>query len=109
MKPSTTRIGLLAMVIGIVFLLTASAALAMNEELVGAVVKTDQGCALSTDSGEYLILGKDLTGLDGKTVTVIGNVEDGVKSKTIRVNSVKVLTNKDIIDPSARKVRSKTE
>jgi hypothetical protein len=109
MKYSTTRIGLLAMVIGIVFLLTASAALAMNEELVGAVVKTDQGCVLSTDSGEYLILGKDLTGLESKTVAVTGNVEDGVKSKTIRVNSVKVLNNKDIIDPSARKVGSKTE
>ncbi len=109
MKSSTTRIGRLAMVIGIVFLLTTSAAMAMNEELVGAVVKTDQGCALSTDSGEYLILGKDLTGVEGKTVTVTGNVEDGVKSKTIRVNSVKVMTNKDIIDPSAQKAESKTE
>ncbi|MGW8187403.1 MAG: hypothetical protein ACWGNK_09045 [Desulfobacterales bacterium] len=109
MKFPTTRIGLPAMIIGIVFLLTASAALAMNEELVGAVVKTDQGCVLSTDNGEYLILGKDLTGLEGKTVAVTGNVEDGVKSMTIRVNSVKVLTRKDIIDPSARKAGSKTE
>jgi hypothetical protein len=90
-------------------LLTASAALAMNEELVGALVKTDQGCVLSTENGEYLILGKDLTGLEGKTVAVTGNVEDGAKSKTIRVNSVKVLNNKDIIDPSARKAGSKTE
>lgn len=109
MKSSTIRIGLLIMVIGIVFLLTASAALAMNEELVGAVVKTDQGCALSTDSGEYLIMGKDLTGLEGKTVAVTGNVEDGAKSKTIRVTSVKVLNKKDIIDPSAPKTGSKTE
>jgi len=109
MKSSTTRIGLLTTVIAIVFLLTASAAMAMNEELVGAVIKTDQGCALSTDSGEYLILGKDLTSLEGKTVTITGNVEEGVKSKTIRVNSVKVMTNKDIIDPSARKAGSKTE
>ncbi len=109
MKSTTTRIGLLATVIGIVFLLTASAALAMNQELVGAVVKTDQGCALSTDSGEYLILGKDLTALDGKTVAITGNVEDGVKTKTIRVNSVKVLNKKDIIDPSAQKTGSKTE
>jgi hypothetical protein len=109
MKYPTTRIGLLALVVGVVFLLTASAALAMNEELVGALVKTDQGCALSTDSGEYLILGKDLTGLEGKTVAVTGNVEDGVKSKTIRVNSVKVINNKDIVDPSARKAGSKAE
>jgi hypothetical protein len=109
MKYPATRFGLLAMVIGIVFLLTASAALAMNEELVGALVKTDQGCVLSTENGEYLILGKDLTGLEGKTVAVTGNVEDGAKSKTIRVNSVKVLNNKDIIDPSARKAGSKTE
>jgi hypothetical protein len=42
-------------------------------------------------------------------MAVTGNVEDGVKSKTIRVNSVNVLNNKDIIDPSARKAGSKTE
>ena len=109
MKHITTRIGLPALVIGIVFLLTASAALAMDEELIGAVVRTDQGSALSTDSGEYLILGKDLTGLEGKTVAVKGKVELGVDSKTIRVNSVKVLNSKDIIDPTTPKTGSKTE
>ncbi|MFZ0243514.1 MAG: hypothetical protein WAL90_17885 [Desulfobacterales bacterium] len=109
MKHYPTPIRLSALIIGIVFLLTASAALAMSEELVGAVVKTDQGCALSTAGGEYLILGKDLTGLIGKTVAVTGNVEMGTMSKTIRVHSVKVLKNKDIIDPSAPKAGSKTQ
>ncbi len=109
MKRYATRIRLSALFIGIVFLLTTSAALAMDEELVGAVVKTDQGCALSTDAGEYLILGKDLTGLIGKTVAVKGNVEVGAMSKTIRVSSVKVVADKDIIDPAAQKTKTKTE
>ncbi len=104
----TSRIGLLALIGGIVFLLTTTAALAVNEELVGAVVKTDQGYALSTDSGEYLVLGKGLDGLEGKTVAVTGNVENGSESSTIRVQSFKVLANKDIVDPATRTKGSKT-
>ena len=107
MKLYTSRIGLLALIGGIVFLLTTTAALAMNEELIGAVVKTDQGYALSTDSGEYLILGNRLDGLEGNTVAVTGNVENGSESSTIRVNSFKVVANKDIIDPAIRTAGSK--
>ncbi len=78
---------------------TVTPALAMNESLVGAVVKTDQGAALSTDGGEYLFLGKDLTKMIGKTVAVTGNVEEGVLTQTIRVKTVKVIADKDLIDP----------
>jgi hypothetical protein len=38
--------------------------------------------------------------MSGETVAVSGDVEDGVMSKTIRADSVKVLVKKDIIDPS---------
>jgi len=107
MKYYTPQIGLLALIGAIVFLLTTTSALAMKEKLIGAVVKTDQGCALSTDSGEYLPLGKDLTGLEGKTVAVTGNVEHGSEASTIRVNSVKVLYNRDIIDPPNQTTGSK--
>ncbi len=108
MKFYTSRIGLLALVGGIVFLLTTTAALAMNEELIGAVVKTDQGNALSTDSGEYLILGNRLAGLQGNTVAVTGNVENGSESSTIRVDSFKVVANKDTVDPAAPSAGLKT-
>ena len=83
----------------ILFAATSTSALAMNEELVGAVVKTDQGVALSTDAGEYLITGKDLGQYAGETVAVTGEVEDGVLTKTIHVTSVRLLNPKDIIDP----------
>ena len=89
----------LALAVGIILAATVSSALAMNEDIVGAVVKTDQGAALSTDSGEYLTLGNDLSGMIGKTVAVIGNVQDGVLSKTIQPKSVMVLKNRDLIDP----------
>ena len=71
-------------------------------DIVGAVVKTDQGVALSTSAGEYLILGKNLEQFIGKTVSVKGEVENGVLSNTIRVTSVRMLTPKDIIDPSPK-------
>jgi hypothetical protein len=100
MKANPIIIGVMLLTIATLFFATAIPALAMNEELIGAVVKTDQGVALSTDSGEYLLLGQDLGKMAGKTVAVTGNVEDGVLSKTIRIASVKVLSNKDIIDPS---------
>jgi len=101
MQPSKTLICSIVMTVGIFFAAAATSALAMNEDLVGTVVKTDQGAALSTESGEYLVLGKNLSGMTGKTVAVTGNVEDGVMSKTIRAQSVTVLDKKDTIGPSA--------
>ena len=108
MKVHTSRIGLLVLIGGICFLMATTVALAMNQELVGAVVKTDQGYALSTDSGEYLLLGKGLDGLEGKTVAVTGDVENGSESSTIRVHSFKIVSNKDVIDPAIHKAGSKT-
>lgn len=85
----------------IVFLaLTALPAMAMNETLIGGVVKTDAGAALSTDSGEYMVLGQDITPFIGETVVVTGNVDVGVLSKTIQGKTVKKLDAKDIVDPS---------
>jgi hypothetical protein len=87
--------------LAVVLLFTAmlTSAIAMNEELIGALVKTDQGVALSTEGGEYLILDRDMRGLIGETVVVSGNVERGTMAKTIHVTSVRVLDPKDIIDP----------
>jgi hypothetical protein len=89
------------MLLAVVLLFTAmlTSAIAMNEELIGALVKTDQGVALSTEGGEYLILDRDMRGLIGETVVVSGNVEHGAMATTIHVTSVRVLDPKDIIDP----------
>ena len=100
MQRNKTLIRSIIITVGIFFAATITSALAMNESLVGAVVKTDQGVALSTDSGEYLVLGRNLSDMIGKTVAVTGNVELGVMSKTIQARSVKVLAKNDIIDPS---------
>jgi hypothetical protein len=108
MKHYTSQIGLFVLLGGIVLLSTTTTALAMNTKLIGGVVKTDQGCALSTHSGEYLLLGKSLTNLEGKTVAVTGNVEHGAEISTMRSRSVKVLANKDIVDPANQSSGSKT-
>ena len=99
MVDNMTLIRSLALAFGIILAATVSSALAMKEDIVGAVVKTDQGAALSTNAGEYLPIGKDLSGMIGKTVVVVGNVEDGVLSKTIRPKSIMVLKDKDLVDP----------
>jgi hypothetical protein len=103
MQRNQTLIRSIVVAIGLLFAFTATAAWAAPASLVGAVVKTDQGTALSTDSGEYLLLGKDLSGMIGKTVSVTGNVEDGALTNTIQVKSVRVLSDKDVIDPTAPK------
>lgn len=101
-KLNIIRPVLLAFVI--FFAATATSALAMTEELVGTVVKTDDGVALSTDAGEYLVLGKDLDIYSGDTVAVTGDVEVGALAKTISVASVSMLDVNPVVKPSAAEV-----
>ena len=108
MQTTASQIGIMALVGGIIFMLSCTAALAMNRQLIGAVIKTDQGYALSTKSGEFLILGKRPANLEGKTVSVKGNVENGALASTISIRSYKVLSNKDTVDPAMRTPGSAT-
>jgi hypothetical protein len=103
MKYSNKMVGSIMLASGILFAAGASSALASIKDLHGAVVKTDQGAALSTDGGEYLILGKNLSGMVGKTILAKGKVESGVLSNTIRIKSDKVVSRRDLIDPSTGK------
>ena len=103
MPTNKTLIRSTLVVMCIFFTLAVASAFAATEYLVGAVVITDQGTALSTDGGEYLFLGKKLPGMIGKTVLVTGNVGNGVLANTIRVKSVKVLSDIDLIDMSTHK------
>ena len=104
MRANKQFIRSIVLAMGIIFTVMASSALAMSRDLVGAVVKTDQGAAISTDGGEYLVLGKDLTPMIGKTVLLNGNTESGVLANTIRVKTVKIMSNKDLIDPPPAKI-----
>ena len=108
MKVYVAHIGLAALIGGLVILMTSTSALAMKETLVGAVVKTDAGVALSTAGGEYLPLGRRLNAMEGKTLAVTGYVENGIESNTIQVRWVKVLADKDIIDHNIPTPGSKT-
>src|SRR5512147_2023252 len=53
------------------------AAIAMEEEIVGAVIDTGVGYAIIANSGEYLVLNMGLSKYVGDTVAVSGNVEIG--------------------------------
>ena len=90
---------LLVMTMMVLMAVMASPALASNETLIGAVVKTDAGAALSTNDGEYLTLGKDLSAFSGMTVIVSGDVENGALVNTVRVKEMQVLSPNDLIDP----------
>jgi hypothetical protein len=107
MKNNNALVRSIILAAGILLIVSASSALASTEALDGAVVKTDQGAALSTDGGEYLILGNNLSGMIGNTVLAKGNVESGVLSITIRILSDKVLSRRDLIDPSTAKGTAK--
>ena len=82
-----------AAALGAVFFLAAmvTSAAAMGEEIIGKVVRSDAGNVLVADSGEYLLSGKPMANLVGKTVVVDGDVAYGSITKTLRVDKVRVL------------------
>jgi hypothetical protein len=79
--------------------LTVPAAMAMPEEIVGAVIDSGAGYDVIAASGEYLVPNADLSKVVGETVAVTGNVEVGADSLAIDpVRSVQVLSKRDLID-----------
>ena len=81
-------------------ILSVPAAMAMEEEIVGAVIDTGVGYAIIANSGEYLVLSKDLSKYVGDTVAVSGNVEIGADTLSFdHINSIQTLSNRDLIDP----------
>lgn len=74
-------------------------AMAMQEEIVGAVIDTGTGYAIVAESGEYIVLDKNLSRYVGDTVAVQGNVEIGAESLALdHINIIQVLSQKDLID-----------
>lgn len=81
-------------------IISVPAAMAMEEEIVGAVIDTGVGYAISANSGEYLVLNKDLSKYVGDTVAVSGNVEIGADTLSFdHIDSIQVLSNRDLVDP----------
>ena len=81
-------------------ILSVPAAMAIKEEIVGAVIDTGVGYAIIANSGEYLVLNKDLSKYVGDTVAVSGNVEIGADTLSFdHINSIQVLSNRNLIDP----------
>jgi hypothetical protein len=82
-------------------IISVPAAMAMEEEVVGAVIDTGVGYAIIANSGEYLVSNADLSKYVGDTVVVNGHVEIGADTLTFdHINSIQVLSKQDVIDPS---------
>ena len=93
------KVWAVAAVLTLIF--SVPAAMAMEEEIVGAVIDTGRGYAIVANSGEYLVLNKDLSKYVGDTVAVNGNVEIGADTLSFdHINSIQVLSKQDLIDPA---------
>jgi hypothetical protein len=88
------------MAAALTLILSVPAAMALEEEIVGAVIDTGVGYAIIANSGEYLVPNKDLSQYVGETVAVSGNVEIGAEILSFdRINSIQVISTHDLIDP----------
>lgn len=73
----------------IVGLMAATGAIAGDSSITGTVEKTDQGIVISADNGDkYIVMGKDLTEMVGKTVKATGTLAEGKTGKVLTVISV---------------------
>ncbi|MEJ2157856.1 MAG: DUF5818 domain-containing protein [Desulfobacteraceae bacterium] len=73
----------------IVGMLAATGAIAGDNSITGTVEKTDNGIVISADNGDqYIVMGKDLTDMVGKTVKATGTLAEGKSGKILTVISV---------------------
>jgi len=66
-------------------------AAAQPEEISGTIVKTEEGIALFSDDGNFMVAGQALDSLVGKNVKVTGTVDEGSGKPMINVTSVSVI------------------
>lgn len=66
-------------------------AAAKPEEISGTIVKTEEGIALFSDAGNFMITGQELESLVGKNVKVTGTIDEGSGKPVIKVTSVSVI------------------
>jgi hypothetical protein len=68
-----------------------AAPVAQAAEISGTVVKTENGIALFSDSGNFMVDGQQLDQLVGKNVKVTATMAEGAEKPTITVLSVSVI------------------
>lgn len=62
-----------------------------HSSITGTVEKTDQGIVIAADDGTtYMVQGKNLTDMVGKTVLATGTLAESESGKTFNVISVEV-------------------
>ena len=66
-------------------------AAAKPEEISGTIVKTEEGVALFSDAGNFMIAGQELDSLVGKNVKATGTIDEGSGKPMINVISVSVI------------------
>jgi len=86
MKRNTMKWIAVMLVLGF---LAATVAIAGEQSITGTVEKTDQGIVISADDGStYMVEGKDLSDMVGKSVKATGTLAEGASGKTLTVISV---------------------
>ena len=89
----------LAVLVAAMLLFSVGSALAMESEIVGTVEQNGNAYTVVANSGEYLAFGKDLKNYVGETVAATGKVYFGAQFDTIQIDSVKLVSKKDLINP----------
>ena len=98
----------LGIIVVFLVLFSVGNAMAMEEEIVGTVIQNGSNYALLAHSGEYLVVGKNLKDVVGDTVAATGEVYIGAKTQAIRIDSVRVIAQKDLITPNLKNVNTKS-
>ena len=86
MKRNVIKLFAVMLVIGLV---AATGAIAADDSITGTVEQTDNGIVISADDGDqYIVMGKDLSSMVGKTVKATGTLAEGKSGKILTVISV---------------------
>lgn len=86
MKGRWTKIAALILIIGF---LASTPVLAGEQTITGVVKQTDQGVVISVDDGsDYLVQGKNLSAMVGKTLKATGTLAESDKGKVITVTQI---------------------
>ncbi len=86
MKRNVMKLFAVMLVIG---MLAATGAIAADDSITGTVEQTDNGIVISADDGDqYIVMGKDLSSMVGKTVKATGTLAEGKSGKILTVISV---------------------
>ena len=71
-------------------LLSATDVIAGDDSITGTVAKTEQGTVITSENGDtYIVMGKDLSAMVGKTLKVTGTLTENEAGKVITLKRIK--------------------